>query len=106
MRLYSYLMREIHTRERGRLSSYPGEKSTTFLKCLASKAYPTDKEASLVAGALVTKHPCLKEPGSQTGWYGWKNSLKFKMGNYRIKLSLAVNSGRRSRNNLEPCGTL
>uniref|UniRef100_A0A3B1JRT8 PB1 domain-containing protein n=1 Tax=Astyanax mexicanus TaxID=7994 RepID=A0A3B1JRT8_ASTMX len=69
------------------------------------KAYPNDKEVSMVAEALVTKHPCLKEPGSRTGWYGWKNSLKFKMGNYRSKLSragfheVAVNSGKRSRNN-------
>lgn len=67
------------------------------------KAYPNDKNFSTVAEALVTKHPCLKEPGSQTGWEGWKNSLKFKMGNYRSKLSragfheVAVNSGKRSR---------
>ena len=60
---------------------------------------------SMVAEALVIKHPCLKEPGSQTGWYGWKNSLKFKMGNFRTKLSragfheVAINSGKRSRNN-------
>ncbi|XP_033989023.1 uncharacterized protein LOC117484706 [Trematomus bernacchii] len=69
------------------------------------KAYPNDKEVSMVAEALVTKHPCLKEPGSQTGWCGWRNSLKFKMGNFRTKLSragfheVAVNSGKRSRNN-------
>lgn len=69
------------------------------------KAYPSDNEFSEVTEALVTKHPCLKEPGSQTGWYDWKNSLKFKMGNYRSKLSragfseVAVNSGKRSKNN-------
>ncbi|RVE73057.1 hypothetical protein OJAV_G00045610 [Oryzias javanicus] len=69
------------------------------------KAYPNDREVSVVAEALVTHHPCLKEPGSKTGWYGWKNSLKFKMGNYRAKLSragfqeVAVNSGKRSKNN-------
>uniref|UniRef100_A0A3P9LXJ5 PB1 domain-containing protein n=1 Tax=Oryzias latipes TaxID=8090 RepID=A0A3P9LXJ5_ORYLA len=69
------------------------------------KAYPNDKEVSVVAEALVTHHPCLKEPGSKTGWYGWKNSLKFKMGNYRAKLSragfqeVAVNSGKRRKNN-------
>lgn len=67
-------------------------------------AYPNDQQVSMVAGALVEKHPCLKEPGSQTGWYGWKNSLKFKMGNYRAKLSqagfqeVAVNSGKRRKN--------
>lgn len=54
-----------------------------------NKTYPSDKEVSAAAEALVTKHPCLKEPGSQTGFYGWKNSLKRKMGNYRTKLSRA-----------------
>uniref|UniRef100_A0A3Q3FLP9 PB1 domain-containing protein n=1 Tax=Labrus bergylta TaxID=56723 RepID=A0A3Q3FLP9_9LABR len=69
-----------------------------ILETLASKMH-------MVAEALVTTHPCLKEPGTQTGWYGWKNSLKFKMGNFCTKLSragyseVAVNSGKRSRNN-------
>ncbi|XP_065813779.1 sterile alpha motif domain-containing protein 3-like isoform X2 [Labrus bergylta] len=81
-----------------------------ILETLASKmhsfkAYTSDKDISVVAEALVTTHPCLKEPGTQTGWYGWKNSLKFKMGNFCTKLSragyseVAVNSGKRSRNN-------
>ncbi|XP_065814227.1 uncharacterized protein [Labrus bergylta] len=81
-----------------------------ILETLASKmhsfkSYPSDKDISVVAEALVTTHPCLKEPGTQTGWYGWKNSLKFKMGNFHTKLSragyseVAVNSGKRSRNN-------
>lgn len=71
------------------------------------KAYPSDKEIGSVAHALVAKHPCLKEAGSETGWNGWKNSLKFKMGNYRNKMSragcqeVAVNAGKRSRNNPE-----
>uniref|UniRef100_A0A3Q3KYI4 PB1 domain-containing protein n=1 Tax=Mastacembelus armatus TaxID=205130 RepID=A0A3Q3KYI4_9TELE len=57
---------------------------TLAAKMHCFKAYPNDRE---------------------TGWYGWKNSLKFKMGNYRAKLSragfheVAVNSGKRSRNN-------
>ncbi|KAM6978686.1 sterile alpha motif domain-containing protein 3-like isoform 2-T2 [Tautogolabrus adspersus] len=78
---------------------------TLAAKMHSFKAYPNDKEISLVAEALVTTHPCLREAGSQTGWYGWKNSLKFKMGNFRTKLSragyseVAVNSGKRSRNN-------
>lgn len=63
------------------------------------KAYPNDREILEVAEALVTKHHCLSEPGSQKGWHGWKNSLKFKMGNYRTKLGRAgfqaVNSGKR-----------
>ncbi|XP_030606898.1 sterile alpha motif domain-containing protein 3-like isoform X2 [Archocentrus centrarchus] len=77
---------------------------TLAAKMHGFKAYPSDREVSMVAEALITKHPCLKEPGSQTGWYGWKNSLKFKMGNFRAKLSragfqeIAVNSGKRSRN--------
>ncbi|KAL1252218.1 hypothetical protein QQF64_020014 [Cirrhinus molitorella] len=53
------------------------------------KAYPSDKEIAMVAEALVVKYPCLKEAGSQTGWNGWKNSLKFKMGNYRSKMRRA-----------------
>lgn len=50
------------------------------------KAYPTDSEFESVAVALVQKYPCLKEPGSETGWQGWKMSLKYKMANYRQKL--------------------
>ncbi|KAI7790665.1 hypothetical protein IRJ41_017989 [Triplophysa rosa] len=67
------------------------------------KAYPSDKELSKAAEALVTKHPCLRELGSDTGWYGWKTSIKFKMGNYRNKLrragcmEVAVNAGKRSK---------
>lgn len=72
-----------------------------------NKTYPSDKEVSVVAEALVTTHPRLKEAGSQTGFYGWKNSLKWKVGNYSTKLSraeyqeVAVNSGKRSANNPE-----
>uniref|UniRef100_A0A3P9ASN3 PB1 domain-containing protein n=1 Tax=Maylandia zebra TaxID=106582 RepID=A0A3P9ASN3_9CICH len=71
------------------------------------KAYPSDGDVSLAAEALVTTHPCLKEPGSRNGSYGWKTSLKFKMGNYRTKLArsgcveVSVNAGRRSVNNPE-----
>ncbi|XP_041699601.1 sterile alpha motif domain-containing protein 3-like [Coregonus clupeaformis] len=71
------------------------------------KAYPSDKEIAMVAEALVRKHPCLKEAGSDNGWNGWKNSIKFKMGNYRTKMrragcqEVAVNAGKRSRKNPE-----
>lgn len=71
------------------------------------KAYPNDREVGMAAEALVTTHPCLKEPGSLSGWYGWKVSLKFKMGNYRTTLArsgcleVSVNTGKRSRNNPE-----
>uniref|UniRef100_A0A9J7XX98 Uncharacterized protein n=1 Tax=Cyprinus carpio carpio TaxID=630221 RepID=A0A9J7XX98_CYPCA len=49
-------------------------------------AYPTGRQISAVAEALVKTHPCLAEPGSHTGWTGWMYSLKYKMGNYRTKL--------------------
>ncbi|KAK3510914.1 hypothetical protein QTP70_025544, partial [Hemibagrus guttatus] len=63
------------------------------------------KQIGKAAEALVSKHPCLKENGSKTGYEGWKNSLRFKMGNYRAKLSragikdVAVNAGKYSRTN-------
>lgn len=53
------------------------------------KAYPSDKEIAMAAEALVAKHPCLNEAGSVTDWNGWKNSIKFKMGNYRNKMRQA-----------------
>lgn len=67
------------------------------------KAYPSDKEIAKAAEALVAKHPCLTEAGSELGWNGWKNSIKFKMGNYRSKMrragctEVAVNAGKRSK---------
>lgn len=51
--------------------------------------YPTHEEYDLVAQALINKHPCLREPGSACGWYCWKFSLRFKMGNFRQKLRVA-----------------
>ncbi len=70
------------------------------------KAYPTNDDYAQVAAALVNKHPCLLESGSSTGW-GWKNSLKFKMGNFRSKMrnlgypDVTINGGRRGTNNPE-----
>ncbi|XP_073718053.1 uncharacterized protein [Misgurnus anguillicaudatus] len=67
------------------------------------KAYPTKEEFEAVAKALIQTHPCLKETGSSSGWEGWKNSLKFKMGNYRNKMrqqgriEVTVNAGKRGR---------
>ena len=52
-------------------------------------AYPERSHYESVAKALVEKHPSLKEPGSGKGWYSWFHSLKFKLGNYRQKLSAA-----------------
>lgn len=71
----------------------------------SNKPYPSDRDVSMAAEALVTAHPCLKEPGSLTGWYGWKISLKFKMANYHTKLArsgckeVCENTGKRSQNN-------
>lgn len=69
----------------------------------AFKAFPTKEEFVPVAKALVQTCPCVKETGSPSGWDGWKNSLKFKMGNYRTKvhqcgrLDVTVNGGKRRR---------
>lgn len=52
------------------------------------KAYPSDLELDSAAKALINTHPCLREPVSP-GHYGWKTSLKFKMGNYRSKLRIS-----------------
>ncbi|MEQ2174945.1 hypothetical protein GOODEAATRI_012982, partial [Goodea atripinnis] len=74
----------------------------------ALKAYPTNSEFEAVATALVRIHPCLKEQGSASGWSGWKNSLKFKMGNYRTKMrrlghcDVTVNGGKHGKHS--PCG--
>ena len=60
----------------------------------------------MMTSALISKHPCLSEPGPHR-WYGWKNSLKFKMANYRTKLrkagceDVAINGGKRSKGNPE-----
>ncbi|XP_038136610.1 sterile alpha motif domain-containing protein 3-like isoform X3 [Cyprinodon tularosa] len=68
-------------------------------------AYPTSAQFADVAEALIQKHPCLKEPGSYNGCYGWQQRLKFKMGNYRSKLrglgcpELEVNSLQKKRAN-------
>ncbi|CAI5670848.1 uncharacterized protein LOC112844062 [Oreochromis niloticus] len=35
-------------------------------------AYPSSAQVSYVAEALVKKYPCLKEPGSFSGYYGWQ----------------------------------
>lgn len=52
----------------------------------ALKAYPDKHQIESVAFELVSKYPCLKEPGSGTGYDGWTTSIKYKFGNYRSKL--------------------
>nr|XP_046241968.1 uncharacterized protein LOC124057602 isoform X2 [Scatophagus argus]XP_046262946.1 uncharacterized protein LOC124068599 [Scatophagus argus] len=70
-------------------------------------AYPNNAQFESVATALITKHPCLQEQGSSSRCSGWKNSLKYKMANYRTKrrrsgcLDVAVNSGKRGRHSPE-----
>lgn len=69
---------------------FPGLKSN-ILECLAEAIfaytpYPNDAQRCAVAEALIKEHPCLKEPGSFNGLYGWQQSLKYKAGNYRSKL--------------------
>ncbi|KAJ8014617.1 hypothetical protein DPEC_G00017500 [Dallia pectoralis] len=49
-------------------------------------AYPSSAQISDVAEELVKKYPCLTEPGSYSGYYGWQQSIKYKMANYRTKL--------------------
>lgn len=43
-------------------------------------AYPNEERCRSVALALISKHPCLREPGSPDGCSGWKNSLAYKNG--------------------------
>ncbi|XP_058634458.1 uncharacterized protein LOC131542122 isoform X4 [Onychostoma macrolepis] len=50
------------------------------------KVYATDKEFNIVGEALISKHPCLTEKGSLTGYAGWKASLKNKLAIYRTHL--------------------
>lgn len=50
------------------------------------KVYVTDKEFNTVGEALTSKHPCLTEKGSLTGYAGWKASLKNKLAIYRTHL--------------------
>lgn len=52
----------------------------------AYTAYPSRAQREQVAEALVMKHPCLRDPVSSNGIYGWQNSLKYKIGNYRAKV--------------------
>jgi len=71
---------------------YPGVKSN-ILECLAEliyeyTPYPSDAQRCAVAEALIKKNPCLKEPGSFNGLYGWQQSLKYKASNYRSKLRM------------------
>ncbi|GAA6098442.1 sterile alpha motif domain-containing protein 3 [Tachysurus ichikawai] len=41
----------------------------------------------------VQTHPCLEEQGSSSGWDGWKNSVKFRLGQHEV----TVNGGKHRR---------
>ncbi|XP_066497026.1 sterile alpha motif domain-containing protein 3-like isoform X2 [Hoplias malabaricus] len=70
-------------------------------------AYPNNAQFESVAAALISKHPCLQERGSSSRCSGWKNSLKYKMANYRTKrrrsgcLDVTVNAGKRGLHSAE-----
>ena len=53
------------------------------------KAYPDQDQIESIASALITRNPCLREAGSDTGYVSWKTSIKYKLGNYRSKLRQA-----------------
>lgn len=68
----------------------PKSLKTDILDTLADSmskisAYPEKQHYENVAKALVEKHPCLRVPGCEEGWYSWFPSLKFKLGNYHQK---------------------
>ena len=94
-------------RQSGKLLNLSKSAKGSILKKLATtiyalKSYPSEAECDAVAHALVAKYPCLREPGSVTGCGGWRNSIQFKMGNYRNEIrksggaEVEINAGRRS----------
>lgn len=77
--------------EDGTLLAIPREMKMDILDSIAQaifafKAYPNSQELESVSAALIQKHPCLKDPGSGTGYHSWTMSIKYKVGNYRQKL--------------------
>ncbi|XP_035256789.1 uncharacterized protein LOC118218310 isoform X3 [Anguilla anguilla] len=53
---------------------------------LKFKIYPNASDFADVASALVKAHPCLREPGSASGYDGWKVSLQWKFPSFRRQL--------------------
>ncbi|XP_052010751.1 uncharacterized protein LOC127663284 [Xyrauchen texanus] len=81
-------------KENGMLLTLPREMKMDILDGIAQaifsfKAYPNNQELESVATALIEKHPCLRDPGSGTGYHSWTMSIKYKIGNYRQKLRSA-----------------
>lgn len=95
----------------GTLLSHPSLTSSILEKLaevfFCYTAYSTGIQILTVVEALIKKFPCLREPGSFNGLYGWQQRMKWKMGNYRAKLrgsqlacpELEVNSLKRQRSN-------
>lgn len=84
----------VNCKEDGTLLTVPREMKMDILDCNAQaifsfKAYPNNQELESVSAALIEKYPCLKDPGSGTGYHSWTMSIKYKVGNYRQKLRLA-----------------
>ncbi|KAL6460119.1 hypothetical protein MHYP_G00174190 [Metynnis hypsauchen] len=78
-------------REKGTLLTPDPKLKSNILEGLVQeivrfKVYVTDKEFNTVGEALISKHPCLTEKGSLTGYAGWKASLKNKLAIYRTHL--------------------
>lgn len=44
------------------------------------KPYPNDRQVGKAAEALVTAHPCLREHGSESGWYWVEGLLEVRDG--------------------------
>lgn len=69
------------------------------------KPYPHEKELAMAAQALITAHPCLRMTAGEDGELGWKRHIGYKVASYRNNLAkagvaeVAINTGRRSRNN-------
>ena len=59
---------------------------TLLQESVRYKVYVTDKQFNSVGEALISKHPCLSERGSDSGYAGWKKSLKDKLAHYRTEL--------------------
>ncbi|KAK7903971.1 hypothetical protein WMY93_016578 [Mugilogobius chulae] len=99
-----------HLQDGSVLKKIPKDMKHEMLEKIAEQmysytAYPTNQQYESVAKSLISKHPCLRESGSASGYLGWKNSITCKMANYRRKrsrsgcLDVSVNAGKRGRHN-------
>lgn len=95
-------------RENGSLLTPAPNLRTDILEGMADEifkytAYPSDIQIAEAAEVLVHTHPCLREKGAPSGYEGWKEYLRTKVGNFRTKLrkidlpEVAVNSLKKKR---------